>query len=172
MLIIIIVVVVLVILFKVLVSSAKQEQEASEYCLRNEGYNIAQYTPSGKYLAGHPDINEPIAKTDLYFRLASIDIFDSTTLTKRKVGSINKDCIKNVTIEDKTTIEKRVTVARLLLVGIFAFGWKKKKINELAYLVIEWNDSKFNHETIFEFEGNDAMAKANKSRNLLIQALS
>ena len=55
-----------------------------------------------------------------------------------------------------------------MLTGVFAFAWKKKTKHELAYITIYWNDGKFDHETIFEFEGRNAMTRANSSRNKLI----
>ena len=77
--------------------------------------------------------------------------------------------IKNITVEDASSIEKKITVGRLLLVGVFALAWRKKKTNELAFVVTEWNDGKFDHSTTFSFEGKEAMTKANTARNSLIK---
>lgn len=48
---------------------------------------------------------------------------------------------------------------------------EEKEKNELAYLTIEWNDGKFDHETIFEFEGVGSMQNANTARNKLIKTV-
>ena len=56
----------------------------------------------------------------------------------------------------------------IFLVGIFALGWRKKKKNELAFLIIEWKKGKFENSTIFSFEGKEAFQNANTSRNKLI----
>lgn len=166
-----IIVIVIIVLFIVLLSSASKEQKANVSSMKSMGYFKNQSTPTGKYIAGHPFLNNPIEKTVIFFKDTSLDIFDSTTLTQRKVAAIQYEDVTNVLIEDKTTIERRLTVTRLLLTGIFAFALKKKQVNELTYLIIEWNDGKFNHETIFEFEGKDAMTNANASRNELIKAI-
>ncbi len=87
------------------------------------------------------------------------------------LGEIPSINIKNILVEDQSTVERRVTLGRMLLVGIFAFAWSKRQKNELAYLIFEWSDGRFEHETIFEFEGRDAMVKANTARNGVIKWL-
>lgn len=79
------------------------------------------------------------------------------------LGKIIKSQIKGVYIEDKSKIESRVTVTRLLTVGIFAFVLKKKQVNSKYYLLIDWED-KIKNNTIFEFANIDT---ANKALNFL-----
>lgn len=162
---------IVILLIVVLYFSASSEQKTNEITLQAKGYYSFKSTVTGKYVVGHPELNEPVAKTVVYYTDDTLDIFDSTTLTQSKIAEIKKDSVTNILIEDKTTIERRVTVARLLLTGIFAFALKKKQVNELAYLIIEWSDEKFNHETIFEFEGKNSMEEANTARNSLIKVL-
>jgi len=165
------VVVVIILILVILLRSAYKEQNANISSMQSMGYFTYQSTSTDRYIAGHPSLNAPIQKTVIFFTDTSLDIFDSSTLTQRKVATILKEDVTNILIEDKTTIERRVTVARLLLTGIFAFALKKKQVNELAYLIIEWNEGRFKHETIFEFEGKDSMEKANTARNSLIRVL-
>lgn len=54
--------------------------------------------------------------------------------------------IANVAIEGKDEVNRRVTVPRLLAVGIFAFALKKKNKDKEAYLTIELSDGQ---EVIF-----------------------
>ena len=49
------------------------------------------------------------------------------------------DEIKEITIEDAEELQSRVTVTRLLLVGVFAFALKKKK-GGTKYIVVEGED--------------------------------
>ena len=86
-------------------------------------------------------------------------------------GSIDFASIKEVTLEDQSTIENRITVGRMLLVGPLAFAWKKKEKIESAYLILDWNDGTFNHKTLFEFTGSSSMQKANTARNKLINTV-
>lgn len=57
----------------------------------------------------------------------------------------------------------------MILVGVFAFAWKKKKKNEIAFVEIDWKKGKFNNETMFCFEGENAVQRANKARNGIIK---
>lgn len=86
----------------------------------------------------------------------------------QRKGYIPIQSILNISIEDKSTIEKRVTVGRLLLVGIFALAWRKKDVKNSVFLIIEWQGGTFTHETIFEFGSNNAFQSANIIKNKLI----
>lgn len=132
---------------------------------KDEGVDILHY-PKG-FEHEMPDI-PTVGMTNIL----GVDIMPHTKGVKHEVpvlvANIPRDAMKNILAEDQSTVEKRVTVERLLLNEDFAFSWKKKARNEEAFLTIEWNDGRFDHETIFEFEGKDAMQKANTARNQLI----
>lgn len=167
----------IIILFAVLViilgiNTNKKEKQNNE-AFKNMGYDMSNKIESGKYLGGHPDINNEIARTLIFSNGDIIEIFNFIPFKiPTKIGAINKSAIKNIIAEDQSTIESRVTAGRLLTVGVFAFAWKKKKKVELAYLTIEWNDGRFDHETIFEFEGLKALQRANTTRNNLIKTIN
>jgi len=121
-----------------------------------------------KYKYGHPDIDNQ--------KLCSLELKDGsiyfiTLFRKRNFAKIDGLAIKNILVEDATTFEKRVTIARLALVGIFAFGIKKKQKNEIAYLTLEWNNAGFDHSTIIEFNGFNALNHANKTRNKILKEI-
>ena len=127
---------------------------------------------TGKYTSGHPDLDKPLEATEM----AAIDndlniYFTNKDAILSYIAKIPIDQIENITIEDASTIERRVTAGRLLVTGIFAFAIKKKKKDEMSYLIIEWNDGKFKHETIFEFVNNGAIEKSNEARNFLIRKI-
>ena len=172
------VLIVFVLLFVfVAIGSKKQKENESRV---QDSLNALGIAPESilfkcNYLSGHPDIDESkeglsIVKTNdrvsLYFIPYGLITGDPV-----EHGSIQSDAINNIVVEDKTTIEKRVTVGRLLLTGVFALAWKKKKVDEAAYLVIEWKDGRFDHETVFEFAGKGSMQEANAARNKLIKAV-
>lgn len=165
-------IVVVLFIFISAISGSDQEKKNKEK-LKEMGINPEDKINMGKYVAGHPDIDESIEKVVIYSIEKTLQIFfqESDTLISmpEKRGAIEINMIQDITIEDATTIEKNVSIKRMLLVGVFAFAWKKKKKNELAYLVVKWNDGKFEHETIFEYEGKGAMENVNSSRNKLIK---
>jgi hypothetical protein len=141
--------------------------------LTADGFSALAKIEAGKYIAGHPEIDKSLKMVSIFPKGDWLYIFEHPNGSRinmpiHKAG-IQMKSIKNILAQDSSTIEKKVTIGRLLTVGIFAFAIKKNKKNELAYLTIEWNDGKFDHETYFEFEGKNAIQKANTARNALIR---
>lgn len=125
---------------------------------------------AGKYAGGHPDIDKTLENCNIYLKngILNICVYDVRQLLSTK-AIIPVDSVKNITVEDSSSIDKKVTLGRVLLVGIFALAWRKNKRNEYAFVTIEWNDGKFDHSSIFAFEGKNAMQTANTTRNALIK---
>ena len=91
-----------------------------------------------KYIHGIPNIDTPCF-VSFDPKKDKID-FLNTSNNNHVFFSLKKEQIKNISVEDQTTIEKRIGFKRLLLVGIFAFAWKKKQVNTLSYLIFEYID--------------------------------
>lgn len=138
--------------------------------IKAKGFYPQYYTEMGKYISGHPNIDKSQLGISIYPKDDNFLIFNPLSSTV-EIAKIPKKNIKNISIEDETTITRRVGLKRLIAIGIFAFAVKKKQRNELAYIVIDWNDGRFNHETVFEFEGKGSVEKANSSRNKLLRNL-
>jgi len=166
------IVLICIILFAIIGAKGSKKQKENQVKLKDLGYDIESKIQTGKYVGGHPDINESIPKTFIFPKDNKLEIMVEVPMALPvKKAYIDNTSIKNVLVEDQSSVEKRVTVGRLLLTGIFAFAWKKKRKNELAYLTIEWNDGRFDNETIFEFEGVGAMQNANTARNKVMKAV-
>lgn len=163
------IVIVLIVLVAIFSKSQKQHEEEA----RKKGIAIDQKVDTGKYIAGHPEIDNATKATCIIPSNDKIDIYHYEHVFDMGkpffMASINTSTIENILVEDATEIERKVTVGRLLAVGIFAFAFKAAKKHELAYLTIQWKEGKFNHETYFEFTGKDAMQKANTARNRIIK---
>ena len=146
-----------------------KEENKSKIITQNNLSNIDATNAS--YVGWHPDCDATVL--DLYCALSGGKIcfysLGGNNLNPGLVFSIKTEAIQNIELEDATSIENKVTLGRLVLVGIFALAWKKKKKNELAFVVVKWNDGRFDHSTIFSCEGENAMQKANSLRNLLIR---
>ncbi len=153
-----------------------RDERKKNLTMKRLGYTLGTEVNVGKYFAGHPMISDSQGITVIFMKNENFEIwcypYNNIYKMPEKKGEISIDLIKDIVIEDKSLIERRVTILRLLMVGIFAFGWKKKKKDEIAYLVIEWLDNKFSHESIFEFEGKDAFQKANVARNELVKKIN
>jgi hypothetical protein len=128
---------------------------------------ISKFIKSGKYLSGHPSIINPINNSQIACNETDLMLFNSRSW--QPMGIIPLKDITNISLEDASTIEKRVTATRLLTVGIFAFAAKKKKVTSLYYISIEWLSGKFKTETIFEFDGKDALINANKCKSYIME---
>ena len=158
-----------------------KEKEKTKAEMERRGIKISDFVKMGHIIAGHPDVDKGIenslAKIEngniKFYKVDNYSLFDSEAeIPKSAYVSIPIDTIEDITVEDKTSIEHKITVGRIFLVGIFALGWKKKKVNEQAFVVIKWKTGKFVNETIFMFENKGALQLANTARNFLVKNCS
>lgn len=151
----------------VLVSILKTRgKRISDERMKNLGYKPESLVEMGTYIGGHPQLDNNVKNVFLLPKNNELHLVDEFTKILTMISS--KD-IRDILIEDQTTIEKRISGGRLLTVGLLAFAWQKKEKKELSYLTVDWNDGRFNHQTIFEFSGFDSMTRANKARNAIIR---
>lgn len=169
---VIVILVLLVFIVLALVFGIKKMKSQNEW---KKSFDIKNFTKSGSLVNGHPEVDEKINLVGFHLKDNAIQLYqyfdDAFNVKAKYIGNIPFSQVSNILAEDQSTIENRITATRLLLVGVFALAWKKKKKNELGYLTVVWNDGKFDHETIFEFEGKDAVQRANTVRNTLIRAI-
>lgn len=163
-----ILIVLLVVFILIGVNGQSKENEIREKC-KSKGFDLKDLISIGTYVGGHPIRNDNVD----YCHVCKID--NNLAFFRKFIGenpvrtfTINIDKIKNILVEDASTIESKVTLGRVLLVGVFALAWKKKKKAELSFLIIEWNDGRFDHLTTFSFEGKSSMVSANTARNKII----
>ena len=157
---IVIIILVLIAFFAIVISvNNKQMKEA--------GFEQKDFISSMKFMSDHP----LITKQQICNVCVKEKVLHIMTVGYKKLGEIDGGSIKTIIVEDESTFEKKVTLARLALVGIFAFGIKKKKKNEIAYLTISWNDDRFDYSTIFEFEGVGSLHKANLVKSKIIMRI-
>ena len=168
-----------VFIFAVVLGAKENKRTKAE--MERRGINKADFVKTGHIIAGHPDANEGVQNSLCkvkdgniqFYSVKDYSMFDMEAEIPKKIQvSIPINEIEDISIEDKTTIEKKITVGRIFLVGIFAWGWKKKQVNEQAFLVVKWKTGKFVNETIFMFENKGALLLANTARNYLIKKCS
>lgn len=166
------IIIILILFIAFYIPWSSEETKKNEQKLTGQGYRLSSRIETGKYIAGHPYIHKEEPLTVIYPKDAKLILMRETPLRETiRLGKIEKSAIRSVVVEDKTTVERRVTLTRALLLGIFALAWQKKKTHECAYLVIEWVDGPVVHETMFEFEGPSARARAEKAKGLVGSAL-
>ena len=93
-----------------------------------------------KYLGGHKA--HPVKKQ----KDVRIDIFLDRIEVHSDEFIFNIPYTQMINIENMD--EKKITLKRFILVGLFALAWKKKKV----YTVIEYNDGVDTQEIAFDFE--------------------
>lgn len=135
---------------------------------RKKGIEIDQFFNAGKYITGYHTQNTPTDHLNFYLTEEYIRVYD---INKNIFFSIKFSDIKNITLEDKTTIESRVGFKRLLVAGIFAFAMKKKSKNEIYYLIIEYDRQGFTNEVYFEYEGKHMSQYASDAKNKIQNAI-
>jgi len=148
--------------------STKKNDAIRKEALKNLGFDSVDLFGGGMYSGGHPDIDQP-GSGQMATRDGHIIIFSADQLNPSIIGKIPMMKITNILVEDATTTSKRVSVGRLLAVGVFALAWKKKDVKEECFMVIEWNDGRFAHESIFKFSGDGATTRCNEVRNKLMK---
>lgn len=138
-----------------------------------QGFDTANSIPVGKYLGGHPNIDKSFNYMEIFSNESQLHIYGGENkFSKTKpLGIIEKSQVTDVAVVDSSTMQSRLSIGAIALVGIFAFALPKNKKMEVAYTSIKWNDGKFNHETIFEFQNKGAMQMANAARNKIIKIL-
>lgn len=154
------------------ISGVKEEKKTSE-ALTKKGLRATDFRKIGKYVGGHPNYDKEILGVSVRNEPDKFSFYEQPTSISMPYHrfDIMKENIKSITIEDSSSIEKKVTLGRVLLVGVFALAWRKNKTKEVAFIVIEWSDGRFDHSTIFVNEGKLAMQQANSMRNFLIRLI-
>lgn len=158
----------------ILIFALKNTEATNNAALKEQGYEPGNFMEAGKYLSGHVMIDQPKEMVYIYPDANSFKIFgyNKGTAQKDYMAEIEISKIKDITFEDESSIQTRVGLKRMLAIGLFAFAVKKKEKMQVAYVVIEWTEAQFTHETVFEFEGSAAISRANTLRNKLIRFMT
>lgn len=113
------------------------------------------YSARAKYGGGHPDIIKvcdgeiTINKLGLFFKSGLLYMFHIPL----------KDIVK-AEYRNETQVSKDVTLTRLVLLGFFAFGLKKKRKDEQHFLIIEYKIADIESKIIFDTEAAGNIASA------------
>jgi hypothetical protein len=121
--------------------------------------------PVGSYLTGLPDTSDPTS--DVQCNVDDSD-FIFTTRRGKAIGRIPRDSVNQIIADDKSRIEGRITVPRVLALGILSLGVKKQRKVQTWCMVIDWDDANgIRQNTVFEFSGKYCDVSINKATNLL-----
>lgn len=153
----------------------RKKKEAYELTLAQSGHDTKEETPRLTYVSGHPSLDNSVTNTtfltkDGYLELYKVEVLVNSQ--RRLIAKIPIDAIKNIELEDATSIERKVTAGRVLMFGILALAMKKAKTHESAFLTLEWDQDRFTHFTVFSAEGPGSRTKCNTVRNKLVNLIS
>jgi hypothetical protein len=121
----------------------------------------------GKYLTGLPDRDAPANNV-----LCAITPkeFCFISLGSNQIGSIPRNGVNQIFVDDKSQITQRLTVTRMLTLGVFSLAAPKKNKHREYCLVIDWDDKRgLKHNTVFEFSGMASDTLANRAANTLLK---
>jgi hypothetical protein len=103
----------------------------------------------GKYLAGLPDAVS-LEPNVLCFVLTNDFAFISGS--DKEIGRIPRNSINQISVVDKSVVTQRLTVSRMLTLGVFSLAAPKNKKQSEFCVLIDWdNDIGIRQDTIFEF---------------------
>ena len=169
----IIIIILFILLIFVIYKGAKLGNESISIQMdpfNSKGHKLKDLHELGSYVGGHPDINDLIESVSFVKYQDNLELYKYKTATiPLLIATIPTESIEDIHYEDASSLEKKITLGRILLVGVFALAWKKNKKKELSFVVIEWKNGKFKNSITFSFEGKDSVQKANSARNELIK---
>ena len=163
-------VVIFIIIIVIGVAQAKEQKVKEESQKQRRNEKLQELKPTartsvGKYLAGLPNVGQSAFEIDC---VVVGDQFLFLDGIGRELDKIPRDSINQIIVDDKSQITQRLTVPRIMALGVFAFAAPLAQKHKTFCLVIDWDDDKgINQNTVFEFEGESSNAQANAAANLL-----
>lgn len=163
----------IIIIIFIIVMSVKQanENKAREQAHREKrNKKLEELKPIarasvGKYLAGLPNVSA--SHTEIDCAVLEND-FVFLNAYGAEIDKIPRDSINQIIVDDKSKITQRLTVPRIMALGVFALAAPKAEKHQTFCLVIDWDDNKgVRQNTVFEFEGLSSGSQANTAANVL-----
>lgn len=158
--------VILIILVAILMHKEKTVEEPAEQSIFKATQKF-----STQYIAGHPQIKEGeyvyLVKASDEINIVERKLYQNNPPYKT-LTSIPYSAITTVETENQSGIEKKFSLGRFMLIGVYAFAWLKKEPKETGYLVIKWKDGVGEHATIFKNEEKGALKDVALARNAIL----
>lgn len=107
----------------------------------------------GKYLGGLPDCTSTEPMVDCVITNSD---FVFLSMGGGEIGRIPRNSVNDIIVEDKVAVTQRLTVTRMLALGLFSLAAPKKVKHKEMCLVIDWNDRNgMRWNTVFEISKAD-----------------
>ena len=152
-----------IILLLILLFVVHQNQQMEKFGEKYKEMGGVSTASVGKYIAGLSEYTLSSDNVNCVINEKDFVFFD--LILNKELGRIPRDSINQIIVDNKSQIAQRLTVTRMLTLGVFSLAAPKKKVYEEFCLVIDWDDNKgIRHNTVFEFSDN---ASANLAANAL-----
>lgn len=136
-----------------------QDKSAELKDVRGEKLGII----SGEFMGGYNQHKKSVGSLTFYQKQTE---FGGVMLNKKHWFIIPNSEIEDIAFEGKDDVNRRVTVTRLLTVGLFAFALKKKSEEKEAFVTIELADGQ---EVIFHVNGKSPLELKGKLAKAISQ---
>lgn len=126
----------------------------------------------GRYITGLPGAQHQTSFGKARCLVTEEDFEFTSEVLGRKLGSIPRNSINQIRVEDKSTSQtfQRLTATRMLTLGVFSLAVPKRETTKIKefYLVIDWDDERgLRQNTIFEISGPFCESRAYRVANEL-----
>ncbi len=119
----------------------------------------------GEYIVGLPNVSQVKGPVRAVVSEHEFVFFDNWI---NEIDRIPRSGINQIFAEDKSQISQRLTVTRIVTLGIFALAAPKKRKHKEFCVAIDWDDTQgMKQNTVFQFSGAISSTEANKAANTL-----
>ena len=110
---------------------------------------------TGKYVTGFPEAHPP--QKNIHCFVTADEFVFAATLYGPEIARIPCRNVNSVSLDDQTSIQSRITVPRILALGLFALAAPANVRSGDLILLIDWTDERGERENlIFEYSGGEA----------------
>jgi len=126
---------------------------------------------STDYLFGHPLIAKPepvyLLREENDLIIIERNLYAQTSFS-HKLGTIPLYAIAGIEVEDHSSVEKKFSLGKYMLVGTYAFAFPKKEERETGYLIIEWKINNTEYTALFLNKDEGALKRMQQARNVFL----
>ena len=110
---------------------------------------------TGKYVTGLPEAHPP--QKNIHCFVTADEFVFAATLNGPEIARIPCRNVNSVSLDDQTSIQSRITVPRILALGLFALAAPANVRSGDLILLIDWTDERGERENlIFEYSGGES----------------
>lgn len=147
----------------------QNQKQSLDLLHKDYKFDNSDIIPNIIYWTGHPDIIEP-KYVDVILSSSHIVFVENNNQIYTKLADIKYDQITNIETLDESETKRKVSGLETIAFGYVAANMSAKNVKvPIFYLIIEWNDGKYEHKTSIKFDKQTAVSDSNSLRSLIIK---